>query len=362
MQVETGFYHEEKDFNKDQFIEDDQMKDLADERFTAAYVKLDYETPDFFNVRLAAGVTGYTFINEFILQDPELGERRNFLLRELYMETIWANTTFRLGRQEIDGTTFEDFYFEAFSVASLRWENMDLLFAVAKKTAEVDLPDIVDFRDVDFGNSDLGGTFYIFEITWRPLPDGLAFTPYYLRQDHLFDLYGAHVELSREVNTVIIGLAADYYGTHEDRKNGVVDDEGRATDTSIFHVKPYLRVREITLGLGYMETDRKGGAREGDLIDDYFNPLNEGDSIYQPGAKTWYGEVFWEKGPVNLELSYGQTDYRDGLQILTDREFNIRTAIALSHNLLLQAEFAQVKSESSEGSFHKFETELTYAF
>lgn len=359
---EVGFYHEEKDFNRDRFVEDDEMKDLPDERFTAAFLKLDYETPDFYNIRLAAGVTGYLYINDFLPPDPEQGTRKDVLLRELYLEYRWADTAFRLGRQEIDGTTFEEFYFAAFSIASIDWEKVDFIFVAARKTAEVDLPDIIDFRDVDFGNSDLGQTYYIAEVTWRPFPDTLTLTPYYQGQADLFDLYGAHVEFAQEVNTVIMGLAADYYGTREDRKNGIVDAEGRVSDTNIFHIKPYLNMGEATVAVGYMKADRRVGAREGDLIDDYFNPFNEGDMIYQPGARTWFGEFFWEWDRFNVELVYGDTDYNDGLQTLNEREFDIRAAVALGKHLTIQADFARVDSESPEGSFHKFETELTYAF
>ncbi len=359
---EVGFYHEEKDFSRDRFVEDEEQRDLPDERFTAAFLKLDYETPEYLNFTLHVGATGYLFINEAIREDPENANRKDLLFRELYLQYDWSKTSLKLGRQEIGGTTFEDFYFEAFSLTSLELENVAFVFVAAKKAAEVDLPDIVDFRDVNCDNREAGATFYSVEVTWQALPDLLGVTPYYMRQADLFDLYGAHLEFTQEFHEVVLGLEADYYRTDEDRKNGITNAQGRVTDTNVFHIEPTVSTHGVTLGIGYIEADREVGAREGDLIDDYFNPLNEGDMLYQPGAKTWYGEVFWQWGRFNLGVGYGDTDYRDDLGRLTDREFNVRTELALTEDLLLQADFARVDSEGSEGSFHKFETEITYAF
>jgi hypothetical protein len=359
---EAGFYHEEKDFSRDRFVEDEEQRDLPDERFTAAFLKLDYETPEYLNFTLHVGATGYLFINEAIREDPENANRKDLLFRELYLQYDWSKISLKLGRQEIGGTTFEDFYFEAFSLTSLELENVAFVFVAAKKAAEVDLPDIVDFRDVNFDNHDAGATFYVVELTWKALPDLLGVTPYYMRQTGLFDLYGAHLEFTQEWDEFVLGLAVDYYRTDEDRKNGITNAQGRVTDTNVFHIEPTVSTHGVSLGIGYIEADREVGAREGDLIDDYFNPLNEGDMLYQAGAKTWYGEILWEWGRFNVELSYGDTEYREDLRRLTDREFNVRTELALTEDLLLQADFAHVDSESPEGSFHKFETDITYAF
>jgi hypothetical protein len=362
LSVEGGFYHEEKNFKKDRFVEDSDIRDLKNERFTAAYLKLDYKTPEYFDLNFGIGVTGYTFINDKIEEDPEAGDRENFLLRELYLQYNLSKTSFTLGRHEIGGTTFVGFYFEAFSITSHELEDVDLIFVAAKKTAEVDLPDIMDFRDVDFGNSDVGDTFYILEVTWRALPDLFSMTPYYLRQADLFDLYGAHLDLMQERKEMTMGLIVDFYMTDEDKENGIRDSEGRVTNTNVYHINPYIRAHGFTLGIGYMEADHDVGAREGDLIDDYFNPLNEGDMIYQPGAETWYGTLQWERDRLILEFAYGDTDYLDDLLPLTEREFDIRTEFEFTENLILEADFAHVDSESPEGSYNKFEIEITYEY
>ena len=359
---ETGFYHEEKNFKRSRFVEDGEIRDLRNERFTAAYLKLDLRTPEYSNLSLGVGVTGYAFINKKIEEDPEAGEREDFFLRELYLQYSLSKTLFKLGRQETGGITFVDFYFEAFSITSHELENVDFIFVAARKTAEVDLPDIMDFRDVDFGNSEIGDTFYILEVTWRALPDLFSLTPYYLRQADLFDLYGVHLDVAQERKEVTLGLRADFYMTDEDRENGIKDSEDRVMDTNIYHINPYLSAHGFTLGVGYMEADHDVGAREGDLIDDYFNPLNEGDMIYQPGAETWYGTVQWERERFILEFAYGDTDYLDDQRSLTEREFDIRTEIEFTENLILEADIAHVDSDSPEGSYDKFEFEITYEF
>ncbi len=359
---EAGFYHEEKDFNRDRFVEDGEPRDLPDERFTAAFLNLDYRTNVCLNLSLGAGMTGYLFINDAIPPDPETADRRDLLFRDLYLQYEWSRTSVKLGRQEVVGTTFEGFYFEALSIISRELDSVSAVLLAARKAAEVDLPDIIDFRDVNFDNRDAGNTFYLAEFTWHLRPDLVTVTPYYMRQGDLFDLYGTHLEFTQEWPAVVLGLEADYYRTDEDRKNGITDAKGRVRDTSVFHIKPTVSADPLTFGIGYIGANRDVGAREGDLIDDYFNPLNEGDMLYQPGAKTWYGELLWQWGRFNLELGYGHTDYRDELGRLKDREFNIRTELTLAEDLLLEADFARVDSEGPEGSFHKFETEIIYAF
>jgi len=98
------------------------------------------------------------------------------------------------------------------------------------------------------------------------------------------------------------------------------------------------------------------------VIDDYFNPFNEGDRVYEPDAETWYGSLSYELDNFNAGLIIGRTKYLDDTRRLKEKEFDIKAGLKFLDNFRLETEFAIVDSESNEGDFNLLEVLLTYEF
>lgn len=118
----------------------------------------------------------------------------------------------------------------------------------------------------------------------------------------------------------------------------------------------------FTLSAGHIRTDPRVGAREGGAIDDYFNPFNEGDSVYQPDARTWYGGLSYESGAFNTGLVFGRTEYRDDSRPVREEELDISAKVMLFDHLSFEALVSFITSWSPERDSRVMEFAVTYDF
>ena len=194
------------------------------------------------------------------------------------------------------------------------------------------------------------------------VPEAVTGTLYYYHHGNLYLLYGSHAELFYPAQDSRFGLYLDAYVTDEDSGNGLRDEQGEVHDSTIWHINPVIEVNDFALSAGYIRAGRAVGAREGGLLDDYFNPFNEGDKVFAPDATTWYGGLSWETDGFALGLVLGTTDYIDDGNPLTEKEFDIRAGLRLLENLILETEVAFVDSMGPEGNYSVLESTFFYEF
>ena len=113
---------------------------------------------------------------------------------------------------------------------------------------------------------------------------------------------------------------------------------------------------------GYIETDDRFGAREGDIVDDYFVPLSEGDKVFEPSAETYYFYTEYEHSKYELFAGYGETEYSEDGTALKERELTLSTEIKFNENIALELETSKVRSDSPEGDFSKYQVEFILEF
>jgi len=357
-----GIYHEHVDNKKDNFVEDGEIIDLNDTDLIVPFFQVNYTTAQYSDFSIGAGLTGYTHIVDDSNSDDSIEDGADIVVHKLYLGYEISRTSVKIGRQDLEETLFLSDYYEALSLASEEIKNLFLILAIVDKVAESDIDKFIEFQNINRGDQSIDDYLYAAEITWTAVPEAVSATVYYYQQDRLYDLYGAHTEFMYETGKIGFGLHMDAYATDEDSRNGLRDSEDEVKDSDIYHINPFIEMSDFTLAGGYMEAGHDVGAREGGLIDDYFNPFNEGDKVYEPDAETWYGAMSYEFDDFYGEVVYGRTDYISEGASLTEEEVNLNAGLKFLDHFRLEVEFSIVDSESAEGDFNILEMELTYAF
>lgn len=357
-----GIFYEHLNYDEESFLEDDETIKLEESNLVVPYLQVEYLSPRFMDFSIGAGLTGYTHINQNNEQKNRTGDPDDLVFHKLYISYNISRTTLKLGRQSIEDSLFLADYYEAFSIHSKEVESVILNFYLVDKVAESDINEFIEFDNFNRGEEKIDDFLYAAEVAWDVIEDTLDTTLYYYHQGHLYDLYGTHVILTHAINSMGFGLNFDFYATQEDSKNGMKNIHDEVDDTDIYHIRPYLEFHDFSISAGYIETDRLAGAREGGLIDDYFNPFNEGNNVYAPDAKTWYGSLEYEQKHLTIGIIFGNTDYIDNGQRFDDTEFNINTCFTFKERFRLETEFSRIHSDSPEGDYTLLETALIYEF
>jgi hypothetical protein len=356
----VGLYYEGVYFDKNSFIEDDKTVDLEDSNLIVPFFQIDYTTAAYSGFRIGAGLTGYSHIDDNSDSKDSIGDQDDIVTHQLYLGYELSQTSLKIGRMEFEESLLLSDYYEALNLVSEEIENVFLFLAVVDKVAESDIDKFIDFQNINRGDDSIDDYLFAVETTWDAVPDAIIPTLYYYHLGSLYDLYGTHIELFHETEEIGIGFYIDAYATNEDSRNGLRDANDEVHDSNIYHISPFIEVNDFTLAAGYINADHDVGAREG-LIDDYFNPFNEGDKVYEPDARTWYGTLFYEAGSLSAGLVFGRTDYIDE-QHRTEEEFDINADIKFLDNFRLKTEFSIVNSDSPEGDLKILEMALTYEF
>jgi hypothetical protein len=359
----AGVYFEHISYEKDLFVEEDQNIKLDDSNLVIPYFQVDYISPRYRDITFGAGLTGYTSINDRSEKKNGISDPDSIIFHHLYLSYALSDTTLKLGRQSFKDSIFLTDYYEAFSIHTNEIDTVMFSFYLVDKVAESDIDTFTEFENINRSNEKIDDFLYAAEAGWNIIEGSLKTTLYYYHQGHLYDLYGARFMFSHDIlDDLSLGFHFDFYATVEDSSNGMRNVNDDVDDTNIFHCTPYLEFHGLTLSAGYIEADRLVGAREGGLIDDYFNPLNEGNQVYEPDAKTWYGALEYQRDQYTIGLIIGSTDYRDDGQRLEETEFDLNAGYTFREGFMLEAELAHVQSDSPEGDFTLLEMAFTFNF
>jgi hypothetical protein len=362
LKGEIGIYYEHINYDRGSFTEDEEIIKLEESNLVVPYFRADYLSPEYRDFSIGIGLTGYTHINDNQHQKDRISDFDRFVFHQLILNYDISETTIRLGRQSIEDSLFLNDYYEALSINYGEIDNIILNLFLVRGVAESDIDKFIKFENINRGNKTVDDFLYAVEVSWDIVPDSLDAIFYYYHQGHLYDLYGGHFSLSHDFEGLGFGLNLDYYTTDEDSKNGMRNINDEVDETGIYHINPHLELSGFSITAGYIRADRLSGVREGGLIDDYFNPFNEGNNVYDPDARTWYWGLGYEHENFDIGIILGRTDYIDDGRRLKEKEFDITAGITFKERFRLETEFARVYSDSPEGDFLLLETALTYEF
>ena len=361
LEGETGMYYEALSYDKSSFIEDDETVDLNDSNLVVPFFQVNYITAAYAGIRIGAGLTAYSHIDDNSDRRNSIEDDDDIVVHQLYLGYEISHTFLKIGRMEFEESLLLSDYYEALSLVSEEIENVVLFLAVVDKVAESDIDKFIEFENINGGDDSIDEYLFALETTWNVVPDAIIPTLYYYHQGSLYDLYGAHIKVFHKEKEIGFGVHMDAYATSEDNRNGLKDTDDKVHDSNIYHISPFLEVNDFTLAAGYIDADQDVGAREG-LIDDYFNPFNEGDKVYEPDGETWYSSLSYKSERFSIELVFGRTDYRDDSEPRTEEEFDIKAGLNFLDSFKLETEFANVKSESPEGDVKILEVLFSFEF
>lgn len=361
---EVGIYYELVDYQKDTYVEDGETIEVSDSDLIIPFFHVNMATPTFKGFSLGVGLTGYAYA--YIEHSAGSGKTTDYysklLVHQLYLEYDVSRTWFRIGRMKLENSLLLRDYYEAFSLSSEELNNVFFLFALVESVAESDITKFTEFRNLNRGDKSIDDYLCAVEASWRTEPEVLSTTVYYVYHGRLYNLYGLHLDVSTLTEELDVGVAADAYATKEDEMNGLRDENDRVRDSDVYHINPFVETGNFRLGLGYIKANPDVGARVDGVIDDYFNPFNEGNRIYDPDARTWYASLDYGSETFEAGFVYGRTAYRDSGRRLHESEAALKMGIGFMENYRLETEFSIINSESPEGNYRLLEARIVYDF
>ncbi len=328
--------------------------------FSSGSASIGYETAPLHGVSLGLGAWGTT----------KFGEKNDG-----YDETIESNAIFHkafikvahegmgevvVGRQEVDLEWLTD-YIEGAVGSVTPVENLSIVLGWANRQA------VVDFDEVSerFEKMNASRGVYVLDVKYSPL-EWLELNPYVYYAPEALRAPGlkatATLALSEDFtsSTMAQYVAADVDSKIQDHEDGYVAQ-----------IEQNLEFFGANAGVGYIKTDKKGGAGYGANVEDGIlasygdqNPLEEGNWVYGLDAKTYYLKAGYEYEGFSFEALYGETKYfslADDKK-LKEKELDLSVGYGFIKNLDTELIYARVKNDNREDSYNIVKALAKYSF
>lgn len=318
------------------------------EGFAVGYAHFLYETERLQGFSLGLGAHGSVKLYE--RDDDQYKEviTKNFLLHSTFLryhhEELGSLT---LGRQEVDLEWLND-YMEGGLLNLTPNDNLEIALGWSRRQAVADPDEVVDFEKM---NDSRG--LYVLDVKYSPL-EWLEINPYYYHAPKMFRApglkLGADYELGEELAASSMAQFATA-NTHSDTG----EDNG-----NLFWLEQGLAFRELELSAGYIKVNSKGSG----LLDSFGDqqPLEEGNQVFEPDARTFYLGAAYGIGPVTLAAMYGQTRYDDAGDKVKEKEWNLIAGYEMMDDLELELMYINVNHDDRADSYHAVKTGLVYRF
>lgn len=140
-------------------------------------------------------------------------------------------------------------------------------------------------------------------------------------------------------------------------------EDGSVLDNSIFHTEANLEIIEnLNTNIGYIKTNKKGGADLMTAYGDNISPLEEGNYVYDIDARTYYAGVSYTIADIELGALYGSTKYSEDAK--KEKEFNLTAAHNFTEELSASLVWANINSDENEeySNYNKYLASVEYKF
>ncbi len=134
----------------------------------------------------------------------------------------------------------------------------------------------------------------------------------------------------------MFGAIAHYAASNED----IID----TPNGSIGHVELNTTIADFTAAVGYIKTDKEGGAGHMAAVGDNISPFDTGLSTYSEDAKTTYGSLGYTIADVELGALYGQTKYATDFK---EKELNLTVAYPVTESLTASLLYGDVNADEA---------------
>ena len=312
-----------------------------------ANATLGYETASFYGLSAKAEFKGNLKLGEVEKGDykSEDAFQNTALMTEAYLKYANEIIALKAGRQAVDLEWMGD-YQQAVIAEITAIPDTTIVLGYSQRKAEsgIDLSE-----DFDKFNGNKGA--YVADIKYAGFA-GVEFNPYFYSAPDMADWYGLKTTFSAEN----FGLVAHYAATNEDsNKNGQLEDG------TIGHVELNAKIEDFTAAVGYIKTDKDGGAGSMAEIGDNISPFEDGNKVYVADAKTIYGSLGYTIADVELGALYGQTKFERDYK---EKELNLTVAYAFTDSLEASVLYADIKADKDYGDldYNKILASVEYSF
>ena len=330
---------------------DTKPVDGEGEGFNSGHLSLNYQYEPVEGVILDGGFWASAKINERNDGDYVAAIQRNLLMHRAALSLQnTAGWSAILGRQAIDLPWMTD-YIEGVQLMMpvLPEVKLDLVWAHRQAVAELD--------EVSNGFEKLNENSGVFamDATWQ-INDVLSLAPYYYHARDYFRAPGlrltAEYDLSDKLaaNTALQWVAV---------KTGpkMLDEEGeRLQDGGLIWLEQGLEWDNWAFNAGYIRTRHHGlGGLE--LTGDQ-GPLEEGNYLFAPRAKSTWGGLSYEYGPFTVAAIHARSHYDSG----KEDETNLTLEYTLLNDLSIELAYIDVRNDTRTEGYRIVKTALTYPF
>jgi hypothetical protein len=256
----------------------------------------------------------------------------------------------RVGRQEADKEWLSDNQEAAILNVSVIKDTL-ISVGYSRKKAETG----IDLSEHFYKPTEKG--IYFFEAENSSL-ENVTLKPYVYTAPEAITFYGLKGNFEVENFDLVLHYAIS--NVDSDYRN---EDGNIVKDNSIFHTEANLEIIEnLNTNIGYIKTDKKGGADLMTAYGDNISPLEEGNYVYDIDAKTYYAGVSYTIADIELGALYGSTKYLEDAK--KEKEFNLTAAHNFTEELSASLVWANINSDENEeySNYNKYLASVEYKF
>ena len=315
--------------------------------YANANATLGYETASFYGISAKAEFKGNLKLGEVEKGDykSEDAFQNTALMTEAYLKYANEMIALKAGRQAVDLEWMGDYQQAVIAeITAIADTTIVLGYSQRKAESGIDLSE-----DFDKFNENKGA--YVADIKYAGFA-GVKFNPYFYSAPDMADWFGLKTTFSADN----FGLIAHYAATNEDsNKNGQLEDG------TIGHVELNTKIEDFTAAVGYIKTDKDGGAGSMAEIGDNISPFEDGNYVYEIDAKTIYGSLGYTIADIELGALYGQTKFERDYK---EKELNLTVAYSFTDSLEASVLYADIKADKDYGDldYNKILASVEYSF
>ena len=317
--------------------------------YANANATLGYETASFYGISAKAEFKGNLKLGEVEKGDykSEDAFQNTALMTEAYLKYANEMIALKAGRQAVDLEWMGDYQQAVIAeITAIADTTIVLGYSQRKAESGIDLSE-----DFDKFNENKGA--YVADIKYAGFA-GVKFNPYFYSAPDMADWFGLKTTFTAEN----FGLIAHYAQSDIDKAYGLANGY---EDGTIGHVELNTKIEDFTAAVGYIKTDKDGGAGSMAEIGDNISPFEDGNYVYEIDAKTIYGSLGYTIADIELGALYGQTKFERDYK---EKELNLTVAYSFTDSLEASVLYADIKADKDYGDldYNKILASVEYSF
>ena len=287
-----------------------------------------FETASLYGFTAKAEFKGNLKLGEVENDDYDNAPFENHsLMTEAYVKYTHDAFFVSAGRQAIDLEWLGD-YNESVVVGITAIPDTVVVLGYTDRQAESGIDVSENFEEI----TEKGA--FVADIKYTGL-DSVEFNPYAYSAPDAVDFYGLKTTIT-----------TDYFGAIAHYATSSVDDSVGVEDGSIGHLELNTTLAGVSAAVGYIKTDKDGGAGLMDTYGDNISPFDTGNRTYDPDARTVYGSLGYTVANVELGALYGETKFGSDYK---EKELNLTAAYPITESLATSILYGDVNADEVNG-------------